>query len=178
MSSTEVYRIARLALGPWCKQNGFKRTSGGMLGWYKLVGDQFLVFWFQVSNYGWDRDYGSAFVIEFQISRRPVIGDAINRRWRLPKFLTEWELEYVRRMQNVVIAKLERPNRDYCLGRCGPFEAVIKSYLAKFDPVVNRYTERDDIWLRYKDKEDVEQWIEFVRRVLPRILESLSTAAI
>jgi len=177
MKSTEVYRIARQIIAPWCKEHGFKRTKDGMLGWYKPVGDKFLVFWFQVGT-RWDDLAGSSFIVEFQVSERPLIGDGLNLRWRLPRFLDEEELERVRRMQNAVIAKLEKPDLSYCISKCGPYQNVINWYLAEFDLVAKTYSQRDDIWLRYKEEKDVERWAEFVKGVLPRVSSLLMGRAI
>ena len=174
MKSTEVYSVIRQVLAPWCKEQGFKRTEGGMLGWYKPFGDQFIVFWFQVSRDGWDKYACSKFILEFQVSAKPVIG-AGHQRWRLPKFLNADELEHVRRMQNVVIAKLEKPDRGYYIFQLG--DDVVKWYLAKFHLVHERYSSTDDIWLRYKDREDVERWAVFVKGVLPKVIGLLSARA-
>jgi hypothetical protein len=173
VKSTEVYSIIRQALASWCKEHGFRRTEGGMLGWYKPIGNQFIIFWFQVSRDGWDEYAGSKFIVEFQISDEPFIGAGHhNQRWRLPKFLNEDELEHVRRIQNAVIAKLEKPNRDYHVFQLG--DDVVNWYLAKFNPIVERYSRTDDIWLRYKEKEDVKRWAVFVKDMLPKIVRWLS----
>jgi hypothetical protein len=174
VKSTEVYSIIRQVLTPWCKQHGFRRTKGGMLGWYKPIGNQFIVLWFQVSQDGWDEYAGSKFVVEFQISDEPLIGAAHNQRWRLPKFLNDDDLDCVRRMQNDVIVKLEKPDSNYYVLQLG--DDVVNWYLAKFNPIVERYSRTDDIWLRYKEKEDVECWAGFVKEVLPKIVGLLSDA--
>ena len=175
MKSTEVYKIVQQELASWCREHGFKRTKGGMLGWYKPIGDKFIVFWFQVSQDGWDEYAGSKFVVEFQISDEPIIGAGESeQRWRLPEFLNEDELEKVRSMQNAVIAKLEKPDRSYFIFQLG--DDLVSWYLDKFKPVVERYRRTEDVWLRYKDKEDVERWAIFVKEKLPEIVRFLSNA--
>lgn len=175
MKSTEVYRIARQVLAPWCKEHGFRRTKGGVRGWYKPIGEKFIVFWFQVSQDGWDEYAGSKFTVEFQISDEPVIGAGEpNQRWRLPKFLNEDELEAVRGMQDAVIAKLEKPSRSYFIFQLA--DDVVSWYLAKFERVIEPYRRTDDIWLRYKDEEDVERWAVFVKGKLPGVVRFLSNA--
>ncbi|MCM3869834.1 MAG: hypothetical protein ND895_03905 [Pyrinomonadaceae bacterium] len=176
MKSTEVYSIVRNILASWCKEHGFRRTGGGMLGWYRPIGDRFILFWFQVSRDGWDEYTGSKFIVEFQISDEPQIGSGHHdQRWRLPKFLTGDQLELIRQLQNRVIAKLEKPNRDYHIFQMP--DNVVDWYLAKFKPIGERYSRTDDIWLRYKEKEDVQQWAIFVKEVLGSIVGSLANGA-
>ena len=174
MKSTAVYREARQTLAPWCKKNGFRRTSGGMLGWYRPLGDEFVVFWLQCSQDGWDAYAGSKFVVEFQRSPSKSIGDLKSVvRHRLPYFLRDDELQTVQAMQNEVIAQLPQPPEDYFV--YGISESVAKWYRAKFEPIREPYTNQSDIWLRYQQPSHVQQWAEFLLALLPRILEQVET---
>lgn len=176
MKSTEVYGILRQILSSLCKELGFKRITGSMLGWQKPFTDRYIVFWFQVSQDGWDEYAGSKFVVEFQISNKPIIGAGqYNMRWRLPKFLNEEELKQVRQMQNTVIRKLHRPDRNYNIIHMG--DDIAKWYMAKFQLITEKYSPTDDIWFRYKDREDVECWGVFLRDILPKIINSLRKEA-
>ena len=95
MRSTEVYRLIQRVVGPWCKQGGFRRVPGGMLGYVRPQDGRFLIFWFQCRQGGWDAYAGSGFVAEFQLSPSTCIGafgdDCI--RGRLPDFLDEPDLD-------------------------------------------------------------------------------------
>src|SRR5919109_811870 len=146
MKSTEVYKEARQVLAPWCKQQGFKRIPGGMLGWVKHKDNKYVVFWLQCKQSGWDYYAGSSFVVEFQFSPSPRIGaygaDCV--RDRLPHFLTEEELGRVREMQNRVIGKLPQPADDYFVLQLE--ERVVRGYLDMFKPVEQPYAATDDIW--------------------------------
>jgi len=178
MRSAEVYKEARRVLAPWCKQRSFKRISGGMLGWVKPKDDNYILFWLQCNWYGWDSYAGSSFVVDFKFSSSPQIGVfGADLVWhRLPYFLTDKELERVREMQNRVIGKLQEPPSDYFILKLeDPFP---KWYLEKFKPVERPYTSRDDIWLRYKDANDVRMWSEFLVEVLPKAIEKLIIEAI
>jgi hypothetical protein len=176
VKSTEVYGILRQIFSSWCKEYDFRRTTGGMLGWQKPIADHYIVFWFQVSRDGWDEYAGSHFIVEFQISNKPIIGAGQhNMRWRLPKFLNEGELEQVRQMQNNVIGKLKKPDCNYRIFHFG--DDIAKWYLAKFQLVDEKYLPTDDIWFRYKDKEDVERWGAFLRDILSKIIKSLTKDA-
>jgi hypothetical protein len=168
VKSTDVYRTAREILAPWFKAEGFKRTRGGMLGWYKPVGDQYLLVWLQLSTDGWDTYAGSEFTVEFQRSGRPVIGEGLVRN-RLVGLLTIAELEEARHRQNRVVSKLTKPPPDHDTLRIAP--NVAEWYCAKFQPVSEPYRRTDDVWLRYKDEEDVRMWAQFLLRVLPAARE-------
>ncbi|MCI0631607.1 MAG: hypothetical protein L0Y44_13235 [Phycisphaerales bacterium] len=165
MKSTEVYKLIREVIGPWCKEQGFKRTTGGMLGWHRPHADQQLVFWFQCSQDGWDPYTGSKFILEFQVAGDPQPGASGARRYRLPYFLSEAELEEVRAIQNSVIAGLPPPPKDYYVFGLGA--ATSEWYRGKFQPVPEPYRNQDDIWLRYHTPADVRRWADFVLAVLP-----------
>jgi hypothetical protein len=137
MKSTEVYAIIRTILGPWCKAHGFKRTSGGILGWYKPIGDLFLVLSFQCFPSGWDSLTGSKFIAEFQISDRPSIGAGIRRK-RLPDFLDDEQREQLIVRQNAVIAKLNPPRPDHMLFKLP--QPLIDMVLDEFKPVTRKQT--------------------------------------
>jgi hypothetical protein len=175
MKSTEVYRAIRQLVGPWCKQNGFKKTSSGMLGYIKPQDGRYLVFWFQCSQEGWDAYAGSKFVVEFQLSSLDHIGACAGEytRNRLPHFLDENDLERVRQMQNRVISKLTVPPADYFVLKIS--DQVGKWYLSKFQSIDQPYTASDDIWFRYSDEEDVTRWSEFVLEILPKAIARLTS---
>jgi hypothetical protein len=178
MKSTEVYREARMVLGPWCKSQGFKRTQGGMLGWQKQVEQKWLTFWLQCSQHGWDTYAGSEFVVEFQLSANSCVGDGGPEcfRHRLPFFLHQEELEEVRQIQNDVIGALPRPPADYFVLQMSP--DVVNWYLANFAPVERSFVQTDDIWLRYHQPHHVRRWSAFLLQVLPGITTVLTAQAV
>ena len=168
MRSTEVYRVSREVLAPWCKAQGFRRARSALLGWYKSADDQYLAFWLRVSQEGWDPYAGSKFTVELQLSERPELGYGL-LRLRLLELLTDLELAEVWRMQNLVIAKLGKPPTDYRALHID--DDVREWYLQKFEPVAESYTRSDDTWLRYADEEDVRMWAQFLLRSLPGAVE-------
>lgn len=174
MKSTEVYKALREVLGPWCKQAGFKRTTGGVLGWHRpLPGGLHQVFWFQCSQDGWDPYRGSKFIVEFQVSGEPAIGVGLQRR-RLPRYLDADQLEQVRALQNEVIRRLPKPPTDYFLLQ---MEDLADWYRAAFRERREPYASNEDIWLRYHQPEDVRRWAEWLLPHLPHLLERGATEA-
>lgn len=167
MKSTEVYRVLRTHFGAWCKAAGFRRTKGGMLGWYKPHEGQQLVLWFQCSQHGWDPHTGSQFTLEFQLADRPEIGVGFRNRSRFYEFLTAEELEEVRAYQNAVIAALTSPPEGHWSELDG---RVREWYLGQFEPVEEPYTVNQDVWLRYGRESDVVRWAEFLLPRVPRML--------
>lgn len=174
MKSTEVYRQLRTRFAPWCKSEGFRRTTGGMLGWHRARGDGYLVFWFQCSQHGWDPHIGSQLTLEFQRSTTAVIGTGQNRS-RYSELLIGDELERVRALQNRVIAGLVRPPpghwSEQLVGRPRDW------YLAQFEPVREPYEARQDVWLRYASPEDLERWADFLEERFPRMLDEFESRA-
>ena len=167
MKSTEVYKILREVLAPWCREHGFKRIKSGMLGWHKRIGQEYLVFWFQCSRDGWDEYAGSKFIVEFQLASEPVIGIGRNRK-RLPALLSKTQLDQVLKIQNEVISKLSPPHNAYIALHFSSDNA--EYYLARFKPEKRSYRNNDDIWLRYHDEENVKKWGLFIKDNLPVIL--------
>ncbi len=168
MRSTEVYRTAREILAPWCKSGGFKRAKTVMLGWHRPTDGDYLTFWLQVSQDGWNAYAGSRFTVEFELSEEPVVGTGRIHQ-RLFDLLTDCELRRATDLQNAVIAKLERPPPEYDVLHMG--EAIAEWYLGKFEPVREPYTRRDDTWLRYADADDGRTWALFILDVLPGAID-------
>lgn len=139
-----------------------------MLGWYKALAEDFVVFWCQCSTDGWDEYAGSKFVVEFQRSRDPIIGARSAERKRLSGLLDGIQLEKARRLQNDVISQLHLPPRSYNFFHTSP--AVTDWFLRKFELEAQPYTNSDDVWLRYHQEADVRRWAEFILECLPALL--------
>ena len=146
MKSTEVYKVLRERLAPTAKALGFRRTSGGMLGWYKALDGQNLVFWFQCSQTGWDPFTGSQFTLEFQRSPSSGPGDGVDRA-RFPKLLDSSDLEKARQIQNEVIVALQKPLRGHWSEQLQGDSQ--KWYQRQFWPVKEPFTSSQDLWIRY-----------------------------
>jgi hypothetical protein len=170
VKSSEVYGILRDEVGPWAKAQGFKRGRN-VLSWYRPYDSAHVVFWLQISQDGWDNHAGSKFVVEFQLSEssEAFAGDASHRK-RLAKLLDDGGLKELWEIQNEVILSLRKPPSNH------PFlhSASLRDwYLRKFEPVPERYSQADDVWLRYYSEDDVHRWGQFLLRCLPRCISEM-----
>jgi len=173
VKSTEVYRVLRANLGASCKAAGFRRTKGGMLGWYRPHEGRQLVFWFQCSRHGWDPHVGSQFTLEFQLADRPETGLGLRNRSGFCEFLTAEELEEVRARQNEVIAALTPPPAGHWSEQ---LEVWARDwYLGQFEQVGEPYAAGQDVWLRYGREDDVARWAGFLLPRLSRMLLEFET---
>lgn len=168
MKSSEVYSILRDELGPWAKAQGFKRERS-MLSWSRPSGDEFVTFWFQVSQGGWDPYSGSQFTMEFQRGSDSRVGTG-GKRERLSRMLDDANRERMRQIQNRVIAALPRPPRN----RMALAGAEVNAwYLRQFDQVARPYSAQDDVWMRYGNPSDVEEWARFICPLVPACLSQV-----
>ncbi len=173
MKSAEVYRVLRTRMAPYCKENGYRRTDGGMLGWYRSADEMHLTFWCQCSQDGWDGYAGSKFTVEFQWSDDPRPGTGTWRQ-RIGRLISDEEREDVRTIQNRVIATLPKPPRDHMFLT----DPRLRSYYeAKFVQIVEPYAANEDIWFRYHAKDDVGRWADFVADRLPTLLRVFEATA-
>lgn len=165
MKSAEVHSTIGQVVGPWCKAQGFTRTKSGCLGFFKPMGDTYLLFFVQLSKYGWNPFTGNDFVVEFQLWPDPRIARGhSDSRQRLSRHLDARLLEEARRIQNVVIAGLPPlPPGQMTTG-------VASSEIAPIHPVGKPYAKDFDVWMRYLTEDDVRRWAEFLLEQLPRIV--------
>src|ERR1700712_3943526 len=113
MKSTEVYKEINKIIYPKLKANGFKKTKSGMLGFYKLLKEYYLVIWFQCSQDGFDIYAGSKFIVEIQVSRSNEIGGTSIIRHRIPYFLTEKDSGIIAKLENEIKYKLQKPPKTH-----------------------------------------------------------------
>ena len=82
--------------------------------------------------------------------------------------------ERVKELQNRVIAKLTRPGPDHFIHQMD--QRTRDWYLEEFKPLRAAPSNRDDVWLRYHDADDVEEWARFVLELLPGITANVPPA--
>lgn len=170
MKSTEVYKEINKIIFPKLKARGFKKAKSGMLGFYKLLKEYYLIIWFQCSQDGFDEYAGSKFVVEIQISKSNEIGTSAILRHRISYFLPEKELGEVTELENEIKDKLPKPPRTHYIFTLA--ENMQSWYMSKFDKVKITYNKSSDIWFIYFDRTDVGKWIGIIEPAIERIISN------
>lgn len=167
VTSKQFYQELRSALASHMKADGFRRLSGGRLGWEKPRGAEHFFLWFQCNKWGWNAQWGSNFTLEFQMA--PDAGDAMSfkgRRERLGELLEGFqELDELRLMNNAIIERLP--------GTLGNLAVTVADGAGKLyaqegfiiDPEPAVYGR--DMWLNYHSLEDVRMWAHYFENRLP-----------
>lgn len=169
MKSTELYKIINSQIGVEVRKLSYKKTKSGMLGFYKKIGENYIVFWFQCSQDGFDKYAGSKFTVEFRIGYSNQIGHSGIGGGRVAKYLSTKDLDEILIIQNGIISNLIEPSNNYLriLG-----DNVENWYLQKFNKLSEALSNTSDIWFRCKTEEDVLKWTEFLKgRILNIIFE-------
>lgn len=167
MRSTEVYKEINSLVFPPLKSNGLKKTKSGMLGFYKKLKSQYLIIWFQCSRDGFDQYAGSKFIVEIQIGNSREIGDSLDRL-RIPYFLTQDELDNIKRTENEIKSKLRKPPKSHHI--FARSEDVQKWYIKKFENDNVVYNNSSDIWFIYFDNSDIKKWVGILGPIIDRII--------
>lgn len=168
MKSTEVYKEINSIVFPNLKSNGFKKTKSGMLGYYKLLKEFYLVIWFQCSQDGFDQYAGSKFIVEIQISKTNEIGRDSIIRQRIPFFLTENDFAEIIKIENQIKDKLQKPPKTHYIFSLA--EDVQNWYKKKFERATNTYNKSSDIWFVYFNEKDVQKWISIIEPMINQII--------
>ena len=67
IKATDLYKGIRLHIAPLLKELGWKRLKE-MPGWYKPHNDEYLGFWFQCDEWGWEPEWGQGLRLSFEFS--------------------------------------------------------------------------------------------------------------
>jgi hypothetical protein len=156
------------------KALGFKRQKS-FLSWSRVRNGLNTIMWCQVSRDGWDDYAGSKFVVEFQRSEGDEPGMPSSRRMRLAKLVDDEVREFVRSIQNDVIASLRAPPRQHAPLQVSP--EVANWYMKKFEPEQKPYTPLDDLWFRYARPEHVSRWGKLIVQLLPSVVQRVESGA-
>lgn len=174
-----LFQVLRQELGALISAEGFteiplsasERTSILMYFRDSSRGKS-LGFWFQrdVKSFYVDA-LGSSFTMEFFRS----IDDPydIDSGERVYFLLTAAELKEMRVLQNNMIKRL--PPLESVLE---PWELEISGKFAEqYRKVINKpFNPRIEVWMRYRDKEDLVSWTSFIGRILPSLIERFEIA--
>jgi len=155
--SLDLVQVLRPELAPWLRQEGFKRL--GSQAWIQSVGDVHRIVEVQCGMAGWDPRAGTGFVIEFEESHKAARYSGFHRErvWTM--------LDDAARAEAIAIngrVQQTLPPPDSVLLRSLP-ASLRPYYLSKFSAPTS--TVRDsDVWFRYYDETDADQWAVFLGR--------------
>jgi hypothetical protein len=135
--------------------------------WCRPEGDRWLGIVFQVSvRNGALPGRPAQFTLQFQLSEEPA--PFTGWQLRLSSLLAEDERSDLTVIQNAVMAKVHYPG-DEAFGIDDP--AILRWLRAEFEPITVPYTERDDIWFRQTDEEDVAAWTAWLGTIIPSAID-------
>jgi hypothetical protein len=160
--SKEVHRILRPAIEAVLVPIGFIRTGVTPAGlkprpkgwWLKVADNRFAVVWLQLDlKYGFSREWGGIFTINFELSSRPIATDDRVMQTRWWKFLEGSQRKRAREIQRRVVAALP--------GSPSANKKVLQRWL-----MVGQYP-WEELWARYGTVQDVHTWSAFLKETLP-----------
>ncbi|MDQ6877488.1 MAG: hypothetical protein M3082_07270 [Candidatus Dormibacteraeota bacterium] len=132
-----------------------------MRGWVRDATPVHLTFWFQVTQFGFDKQTGGKFIVEFTAQNPGRHTSLRDRKWRL---LDDQSRREVIRINNAVIASLPGPSASILNGLP---EFLRATYLSSFRLVDETSPAHTDVWFRYATRGDAQQWSNFVALRLP-----------
>ena len=168
VTSKDFYAIFRESLAPVMKKAGFKRLKMGSLGWTRPENNGYLCVWVHVDKYGWFPDFGSKFMLEFELGTKPELStNTLDKMRNFTGLLSPDELETVRVLNNSVVQALPPPQPS------NPFWALNeewqKMFMLDYQIRVEPYPPNDYVWLHYFTRQDVEVWAVFFKERILRM---------
>jgi hypothetical protein len=162
--STEVRSVFKDALKAELKKFGFKTARDGPTGWAREVPPIRDFFWIQFNSYGFLRDAGGEFIVEFEFrnsARRTAISD---RMWRL---LDDASRHEVVRLNNQAINVLPGPLPELYGEEPHRIDEI---WQQRFEPISEIPPTDSDVWFRYATRIDVGNWADFLASRLGPII--------
>jgi hypothetical protein len=171
--STDVRSAFNAALRPELKKLGFKRAKGGPSGWAREQPPLRDFFWIQFSSFGFFRDIGGKFVVEFEFQNAERGTSIRDRMWRL---LDDASRREVVRLNNQAIKALPGPLPEIY----GQLSSQLdQAHRQNFDLITEIPPVHSDVWFRYATRENVGAWAAFLASRLDGVVianeERLST---
>jgi hypothetical protein len=164
--STDVYRALREALGPWFKQNGWKRRAGSEPCWARGIEESETRVWFRVDVWGSAATGGNSFYGCVEAGTHAI------RQRDVSHCLMPEERDALRKIQNVINARrpvtgeLERWMReDSEIGQ------HTRDMYRQFDPGEKPYGPGDLVTFGYYSIEDVNAHAAFLARHVPLVIQ-------
>jgi hypothetical protein len=143
---------------------GFKPGKTVMRGWLRTSPPPPVTFWFQVTQFGFDKHTGGKFIVEFT-ANDPIRGTSL--RYRLWRLLNDRSRREVVALNNEVIASLPGPSTQILNGLP---EFLRLTYLASFEPTIEADLINSDVWFRYATSDHAARWGDFVAKQLPTVV--------
>jgi hypothetical protein len=133
-------------------------------GWWLKVADQrFAIVWLQTGKYGFSREWGGEFTINFELSSRPIAVSEMVLQTRWWKFLERSERNQAREIQRRVVATLP--------GSLVANQKPLQRWL-----MVSEFP-WEELWARYATSEDVHTWAAFLTENLLAAVSRFLTKA-
>jgi hypothetical protein len=151
---------------------GFARTGTTPAGefprpkgwWLKVADNRFAVVWLQLDQkYGFSREWGGTFTLNFELSSRPIAIDDMVLRKRWWKLLDRSERKQALQIDRRVVAALPEPP-------AGTRKPLDKQLMTGHFPW-------EEVWARYATVEDVHTWAEFLKQTFPSTASRFLTKA-
>jgi hypothetical protein len=169
-----LFKLLRRELGPQLTAQGYTEVPQSasqrthILSYFSEASrGPSLGFWFQrdVKAHCVDA-LGSSFTLEFfRALENPFALDGRKRGYFM---LTASELEEMRLLQNNVIKRLPPPEAVLNPGERKIFKRSLEKGRRAIEDAFNP---RHDVWMRYRDEEDILAWTSFIGRLLPTLAE-------
>ena len=183
MKAAELYRVLDAELGPALRAQGFGKRRSGRLAFQRDAAGKYQTVGFQADKWGWDPYAGSSFFVNFAVSPSPDPRDPARRDERLNYFLTEAELVRAREYRDALVARIPPPPELYFRALEAQFATagaeaardLVRTVRAQFEPEPQPYRRHQDFSLRYWTRADIEGWAAFIRSMLPRAIEEMSS---
>lgn len=172
--SKDLYKKIRENLATELSARGYKRTRDGMLGWYKPLKSEYILFWFQCDKWGWDEDWGSSFTIEFQVSNSTKIayGNVLKRN-RVPYMLIDSDLEIMRKENNQVIESTNGYKNKLQMYAYDDNEKIL---IIGKDTSKTSYDKNHDHWFEYYTYQDIDFWSSYFIERLDYLINYMEEA--
>ncbi|MBN1665155.1 MAG: hypothetical protein JW943_16285 [Deltaproteobacteria bacterium] len=174
MKSTEIYKILNLYLKDEFKSLGYKKVKFCRLGWYKSIGNNFIIFEFQCNRWGWDYWTGTDFnfnfgcydkITELSWSVKPIV--------RLNEVIQYDDLFELVEIQNSVISKFHSYDCD-SKQAFPSAEPAFHDYLQnQFKPILFPPSLTDMFHMRLYDENDVHKWGIYFQKIIKFISNKL-----
>lgn len=175
MKAAELHAHLDAALGPVLCPAGFRRARRAPLAYRRRGPLGELEVSIQCGKWGFDPQAGG----EFFVNLRLLAEDTEVRHERLNHFLTDEELWEARELRDRVVARIPPPSPEYFEQLAVQFrrypdgDLMLAAARAEYEPQAHPFRRHQDFGLRYRVPEDLVEWAEFLRRVLPRAVSEM-----